>query len=73
MKSIAMEIKDVESDGDATGDESYSKKRRKKYQGAYKELNQRISRCKELEIVTRKMQTQKDLMVNLVTTKLYAS
>ena len=41
-----------------------SSQQRKKSKGAYKELNQRVQRCKELERVAQKMKTQKDLMVS---------
>jgi hypothetical protein len=51
-----------EAHGDV--DHSGRKRNHKRRKGAYKELNQRVQRCKALESVALKMRKQKDMMVS---------
>ena len=48
------------------------KRNRKRKKGDYKELSQRVQRCKELEAVALKMKTQKDVMVSAIPVALCA-
>lgn len=72
-KTLGVAVGTGEEEGGSGAEEEHktkkkrsgTKRNRKKRKSSYKELNQRIWRCKELETVALKIKTQKDIAVSI--------